>query len=149
VLLDEPGGTFWKDALSFMRHQLQDNRYILPSDMHLVRLVDNAEDAAREIDTFYSNFHSSRWVKDRFVMRMNRVLTDAALDFMNREFADLYLQGRFEQQACCEMELDEPELQRLPRLSFAFNGRDHGRLRELTDFIIEERNWAAPLGAQD
>lgn len=149
VLLDEPGGTFWKDALSFMRHQLQDNRYILPSDMHLVRLVDNAEDAAAEIDTFYSNFHSSRWLKDRFVMRMNHVLTDAALDHMNREFADLYLQGRFEQQACCEMELDEPELQQLPRLSFVFNGRDHGRLRELTDFINDKRNWAAPLGVQD
>lgn len=148
VLLDEPGGSFWSDALNFMRHQLEGNRYILPTDMHLMRLVDNAEDAATEIDNFYSNFHSSRWLKDRFVMRMNHVLTDAALAFMNDEFADLCLKGRFEQQACCEMELDEPELQQLPRLSFVFNGRDHGRLRQLTNFVNETQNWAAVPGTE-
>ena len=83
VLLDEPGGTFWKDALDFMRRQLEGNRYILPTDMRLMRLVDNAEDAAAEIDHFYSNFHSSRWLQDRFVMRMNHVLNDAAVSYMN------------------------------------------------------------------
>lgn len=145
VLLDAPGGSFWKDMLDFVRNQLQDNRYILPSDMGLVRLVDNAEDAAAEINHFYGNFHSSRWLKDRFVMRMNHVLTDAAMTFMNESFADLCLDGHFEQQACCEMELDEPELQALPRLSFVFNGRDHGRLRQLTDFINAKEHWAASL----
>lgn len=142
VLLDEPGGSFWKDALSFMRNQLQDNRYILPTDMGLMRLVDNAEDAAAEINNFYSNFHSSRWLKDRFVMRMKHALTDTALSEMNRRFANLCLRGHFEQHLSCETQLDEPELQRLPRLTFAFNGRDHGRLRELTDFINLEDHWA-------
>jgi len=149
VLLDAPGGSFWKDMLDFVRNQLQDNRYILPSDMGLVRLVDNAEDAAAEINHFYGNFHSSRWLKDRFVMRMNHVLTDAAMTFMNESFADLCLDGHFEQQACCEMELDEPELQALPRLSFVFNGRDHGRLRQLTDFINAKEHWAASLRPDD
>ena len=79
VLLDEPNGSFWADALSFMRRQLEGNRYILPTDMRLMRLVDNAEDAAAEISRFYSNFHSSRWMKDRFIMRMNHTLTSAAL----------------------------------------------------------------------
>ena len=141
VLLDEPGGTFWKDALSFMRHQLEGNRYILPTDMCLMRSVDNAEDAAAEIDHFYSNFHSSRWLKDQFVMRMNHMLSEQALAHMNEAFADLCLKDGFKQQPCCEMELDEPELQSLPRLSFVFNGRDHGRLRQLTDFINTKQNW--------
>ncbi|MEN2505808.1 LOG family protein [Stutzerimonas stutzeri] len=142
VLLDEPNGSFWADALSFMRRQLEGNRYILPTDMRLMRLVDNAEDAAAEISRFYSNFHSSRWMKDRFIMRMNHTLTSAALEALNEAFADLCLKGRFEQQACCETERDEPELQQLPRLSFVFNGRDHGRLRELTDFINDPEHWA-------
>ncbi len=34
VLLDQPGGTFWSSALTFMQSQLQDNGYILPSDMY-------------------------------------------------------------------------------------------------------------------
>lgn len=143
VLLDEPGGTFWNDALAFIRNQLEGNRYILPTDMRLMRLVDNAEDAAAEIDHFYSNFHSSRWLQDRFVMRMNNGLTDKAVSHMNEAFADLCLTGGFEQQACCELEQDEPELQSLPRLSFVFNGRNHGRLRELTDFINTRENWAS------
>lgn len=142
VLLDEPGGSFWKDALSFMRHQLQDNRYILPTDMGLMRLVDNAEDAVAEINNFYSNFHSSRWIDDRFVMRLKHSLTDEALSDMNQRFASLCLRGHFEQHARCATSLDEPELQRLPRLSFVFNGRDHGRLRELTDFINMKQHWA-------
>lgn len=141
VLLDEPGGTFWRDALNFMHRQLEGNRYILPTDMCLMRLVDNADDAATEIATFYSNFHSSRWLKDRFVMRMNHLLTEQALSHMNEAFADLCLKDGFEQQSCCEAELDEPELQSLPRLSFVFNGRDHGRLRQLTDFINKQENW--------
>ncbi|MCW3149091.1 LOG family protein [Stutzerimonas stutzeri] len=149
VLLDEPGGSFWKDALQFMRRQLEDNRYILPSDMRLVRLVYSAEEAAQEIATFYRNFHSSRWLKDRFVLRMNHPLSDAAMAHINATFADLCLSGGYEQQPCCELELDEPELQRLPRLSFAFNGRDHGRLRELTDYINETANWATPLPSED
>lgn len=144
VLLDEPGGTYWKDALHFMRHQLEGNRYILPTDMRLMRLVDSAEAAAQEINRFYGNFHSSRWLQDRFVMRMNHLLSEAAMEQLNEDFADLCLKGRFEQQACCETEQDEPELQTLPRLAFAFNGRDHGRLRELTDYLNDPDNWARP-----
>ncbi|HBX54318.1 MAG TPA: cytochrome D ubiquinol oxidase subunit II, partial [Pseudomonas sp.] len=30
VLLDQPGGSFWKDALAFIEQQLQGNGYILP-----------------------------------------------------------------------------------------------------------------------
>ncbi|MFC3609189.1 LOG family protein [Stutzerimonas tarimensis] len=141
VLLDEPGGSYWKDAMGFMERQLVENRYVLPTDMRLMRLVENAEDAAAEIDHFYSNFHSSRWLKDRFVLRMQRILHDEAIDELNERFADLCLSGRFEQQTHCEEAIDDADLQRLPRLGFVFNGRDHGRLRELTDYINDPAHW--------
>nr|MBF0684858.1 TIGR00730 family Rossman fold protein [Pseudomonas sp.] len=142
VLLDEPGGSYWKDALAFMNRQLVDNRYILPNDMRLMRLVDNPEDAAQEIAGFYRNFHSSRRFQERFVMRLNHRLSGATLAHLNEHFADLCLSGQFEHQPCCEQEMDEPELQSLPRLSFLFNGRDHGRLRELMDHINRPESWA-------
>jgi hypothetical protein len=142
VLLDEPGGSFWKDAMHFMRRQLEDNRYILPSDMHLMRLVYSAEEAAEEIAQFYRNFHSSRWIKDRFVIRMHHALSKDALNQLQQDFADLCLSGGFEQQISCEAEEDEPELCHLSRLSFIFNARDHGRLRELLDFINLAKHWA-------
>ncbi len=142
VLMDQPGGSYWAEALTFVRHQLQENRYILPTDLRLIRLVDSAEAAAEEIATFYGNYHSSRWLKDLFAIRMNRRLTEGALAALDERFADLCLQDGFRQVAGADAEQDEPELQTLPRLIFMFNGRDHGRLRELVDFINLPQNWA-------
>ena len=60
VLLDSPGGNFWQDALNFISRQLEENRYILPSDLKLLRLVQSAEEAVEEINQFYSNYRVSR-----------------------------------------------------------------------------------------
>lgn len=142
VLLDEPNGSYWKEALDFLHRQLEQNRYILPTDMKLMRLVHSAEEAADEIARFYGNYHSSRWLKGGFLIRMNHGLTETALAEIRETFADLCLQGSFEQRPHCESEKDEPEFCDLIRLAFTFNGRDHGRLRELIDFINEPQHWA-------
>lgn len=143
VLLDQPGGTYWEEALSFIRRQLAENGYILPSDLNLLRLVYSAEDAAEEIAEFYRNYHSSRWLKDSYVVRLNHALNDDALAQLNSEFADICKHGGFTQQPCCEQEHDEPELRPLPRLAFAFNGRNQGRLRGLLNFVNQPGNWLA------
>ncbi len=141
VLLDQPGGTFWKDALAFIEKQLDGNGYILSSDMHLMHLAYSAEAAAAEIAQFYRNYHSSRWLRDRFVIRLNYPLNDAAMQQLNRDFRDLCKHGDFRLQAPSELERDEPELCHLSRLAFAFNGRDHGRLRELLNLINQPQHW--------
>ena len=142
VLLDQPGGTFWTSALTFLQEQLQDNGYILPSDMRLMRLVHSAEEAAEEIAQFYRNYHSSRWLKERYVIRLNHALNETAMQQLNNEFHDLCTHGDFQQQARCDSEQDEPELCHMTRLAFAFNGRNHGRLRELLDLVNQSHNWA-------
>lgn len=142
VLLDQPGGSFWTSALTFLQEQLQDNGYILPSDMRLMRLVHSAEEAAEEIAQFYRNYHSSRWLNERYVIRLNHALSEQAMQQLNSEFRDLCKHGDFLQQGHCESELDEPELCHMTRLAFAFNGRSHGRLRELLDFTNQPHNWA-------
>ena len=146
VLLDEPGSSYWESALQFLREQLQGHHYILPSDLKLVRLVHSAEEAGQEIARFYSNFHSSRWLKSNFVIRMNQPLNTPALETLNKEFSDLCLSGSYLQQSSCEAESDEPELCALPRLAFHFNARNHGRLRELVDFINLPQNWQQNAG---
>ncbi|WP_027896779.1 TIGR00730 family Rossman fold protein [Zestomonas thermotolerans] len=142
VLLDQPGGSYWKDALEFLDRQLVGNRYILPSDMQLIRLVYGVEDAVQEIARFYSNFHSTRWLRELFVIRLQHALREEALQQLNRDFADLCKSGGFSLQPASETESDEPELRDLPRLAFHFNGRDHGRLRELVNFLNLPDNWA-------
>jgi len=142
VLLDEPGSNYWEQLLAVVGIQLRDRHYILPSDMHLVRLVHSVEEAGEEIARFYGNFHSTRWFKGQFVIRMCHRLSDAAMQQLNREFTDLCVNGGYRQRNANEQEHDEPELLNLIRLAFKFNGRDHGRLRELVDFINLPQNWA-------
>lgn len=142
VLLDQPGGHYWEGALQFMREQLEGHHYILPSDLRLARLVHSAEEAVQEIARFYRNYHSSRWLKDKYVLRMNHPLNETALLTLDKEFRDLCVTGGFHQQPVCESESDEPEFCHLIRLAFVFNARDHGRLRELMDFINLPQNWA-------
>ncbi|HHX7082299.1 TPA: LOG family protein [Pseudomonas aeruginosa] len=141
VLLDQPGGRYWEHALEFMQEQLLENHYILPADMRLMRLVHSAEDAVKEIAQFYRNFHSSRWLKGTFVIRLNHALNEAALAHLHEHFASLCLSGGFQQQAYSEQEQDEPEFRNLTHLAFVFNGRDQGRLRELLDYINLPENW--------
>ena len=141
VLLDVPEGRYWKDALHFMREQLEENGYILPSDMNLLKLATSAEEAVVEITHFYRNYHSSRWLKGLFAVRMNRPLNARALAYLHDEFADLCQADGFHQQPYCDLEQDEPEFRHLIRLAFHFNGRDHGRLRELINFINLPENW--------
>ena len=146
VLLDAPGGGFWQGALDFIRSQLEANRYILPTDLKLIRLVYSAEEAVDEINQFYANFHSTRWLKREFVVRMNHPLSERALAHLQSEFASLRLSGEFQQLAYTGEEHDEPRFSHLTRLVFNFNGRDQGRLRELVDYINLPENWAQAQG---
>jgi uncharacterized protein (TIGR00730 family) len=141
VLLDQPDGQFWPSTLTYLQAQLQDNGYILPSDMKLLRLVHSVEAAVDEIANFYSNFHSSRWLNNSFVIRLNHGLNEQSLQLINHEFVDLCDNGGFQLQGPCDSEQDEPEFCELTRLAFSFNGRNYGRLRELIDELNQPENW--------
>ncbi len=141
VLLDQEGGTYWDKALEFMREELADKNYILPSDLRLMRQVRTPLEAGREIARFYRSFHSTRWFKNRFVIRMNYPLNEQAMETLHKEFMDLCVNGGYAQVPYCPEVHNEPEFCNQHRLEFVFNGRDHGRLRELVDFINLPQNW--------
>jgi hypothetical protein len=61
---------------------------------------------------------------------------------MQEAFADLCLSDQFHQHAYSGEEHDEAQYSHLVRLAFAFNARNHGRLRELVDYINLPENWA-------
>jgi uncharacterized protein (TIGR00730 family) len=142
VLLDEPNGSFWQDALAFIHKQLEGNGYILPSDMQLLRLVNSVDDAVEEITHFYANYHSSRWLNDRFVIRLQHPVQDHLITDLPKLFGDICKGGSFiQQQGALADEGNELELSQLTRLTFAFNGRNHGRLRELLDTLNQPQHW--------
>ncbi|MDY0249191.1 MAG: LOG family protein [Pseudomonas sp.] len=141
VLLDQEGGTYWDTALQFMRTEMADKNYILPTDLRLMRQVRSPQEAGEEIARFYRSFHSTRWFNESFVMRINHPLNDQALETLHKEFLDLCVSGGFVQVPYCAARHNEPEFCNQHRLEFVFNRRDHGRLRELVDFINLPQNW--------
>ncbi|ARU89341.1 LOG family protein [Pseudomonas sp. M30-35] len=143
VLLDQPGGNFWQEALQFIERQLKDSGYILASDLNLMTLVYSADAAVEQISQFYSNYNSSRWLNKRYIIRLNHPLNNAALTTIISQFSDISKTGDFELLERADDSQDADELAGLPRLVFDFNGRNHGRLRELIDFINLRENWSS------
>ncbi|WP_313740854.1 LOG family protein [Pseudomonas sp.] len=142
VLLDSPDGTFWRDCLDFLSKQLKDNRYILPNDLNLMKLVVRSEAAVHEIERFYANYHSSRWLERDFMIRMRHPLSETALNELEEAFGDLSVGGDYRQAPDSPVGHESEDYGHLTRLTFAFPGRDQGRLRALIDFINRAENWA-------
>ena len=108
---------------------------IAPEDLGLFRVVHSAEDAVAEIEGFYRNYHSSRFVKGRLVLRLQRPLTAGQVDDLNARFAHLCQDGKIEQRSVLQEEEDEPELLALPRLVVPYDSRSAGGLRQLIDVV--------------
>jgi len=135
VLVDLPGGTYWRGWERFVRENMLAPRMLAPEDLGLFRVVHSAEDAVAEIEGFYRNYHSSRFVKGRLVLRLQRPLTAGQVDDLNVRFAHLCPDGKIEQRAALPEEADEPELLALPRLVVPYHRRSAGGLRQLIDVV--------------
>jgi hypothetical protein len=136
VLVDEPQGNYWKRWQDFIRDDLLHRGYISPSDLSLYHITDSVEDAVQEVTRFYRVYHSMRYVRNGLVLRLNCRITDATIERLNQEFADVISPGsRFEQISALPQEANEPALADLPRLRFRFNRHRMGRLRQLIDVI--------------
>ncbi len=135
VLLDAKGGTFWQTFQRFVLEQLLHGGMISDEDLHLYKITDSHEAAVREITHFYSNYHSMRYVKRKLVMRIHRPLSADRMAALNGRFSDILTEGKIEQTTPLDAEQDEVHLAHKPRLVLHFNRRNHGRLRQLIDFI--------------
>lgn len=136
VLIDEPGGTYWTKLFAFFKEKLLAEGYIGESDMALFVFVDSVENAIDHIKHFYSRYHSLRYVKDKLSIRLSRDIDREAVRILNDKFKDILLpNGCIKLSGPLPQELDEPDIESLPRLIVDFNKMDFGRLRHLIDSI--------------
>lgn len=135
VMIAPPGNTYWKDWEQFITQHLIKTRLISPEDVHLYKITDSVDKAVEELLTFYKVYHSSRFVKERFILRLNREIPDSGVEKLNQEFNDLLEDGKIEKCDVPAEESNEPELAHLPRLSMHFNRKSWGRLRLMIDHI--------------
>jgi uncharacterized protein (TIGR00730 family) len=135
VLVDRPGGTYWKTWDKHVREHLLRDQLISPDDLYLYQITDDTDQAVRLITRFYRNFHSSRFVKELFVIRLNHAPADTALRALNEDFADIIAGAPIERAKPMPEEIEDDDHVDLPRITFGFNRRDDGRLRQLIDVL--------------
>jgi uncharacterized protein (TIGR00730 family) len=136
VLVDEPGGTYWTRWIHFLEKELMTQGYISSSDFYLFERVESVDDAIDRIRSFYTRYHSLRYVGEQLVLRLTSSIGDKEVEVLRREFQDLLTpQGAIILSGPLQEESDEPELAHFPRIVLDFNRRDFGRLRKFIDAI--------------
>jgi uncharacterized protein (TIGR00730 family) len=80
VLVDRPGGTFWEKWLQFINDEVIGGEYIGASDMCLVHLSHDVDDAVQEIERFYSNYISTTIAEGRAAVVVRQLPTSEQLE---------------------------------------------------------------------
>jgi uncharacterized protein (TIGR00730 family) len=144
VLLDEPGGTFWKGLQRFIDEQLVAGGVISPDDFDRVLVTDSVQAAAAEITDFWRNYDSLRWVGGRLVIRLRSEPTDAEVDELNDRFGALLVSGRIERSGPLRPEREDDDRLDLPRLVLRLDQVQVGALHRLIRAL--NRLESAPAG---
>jgi uncharacterized protein (TIGR00730 family) len=135
LMIDEPGGDYWKRWDDYVREVLLERGLISPPDLSLYKVTDSVDEAVAEVRQFYRVYHSMRYVHGDLVLRLQRWLPEALLGRIRDEYADLLMGGTFEQTEALPEEANDHQVAHLPRLRFRFDRKSLGRLRQLIDLI--------------
>jgi uncharacterized protein (TIGR00730 family) len=146
VMLDPRGSDYWHKWLDFVHEQILARGFLLDSDLALFRIAETPEAAVDEIEHFYRNYQSARFVGDRLVLRVKREPGPERLDALNGEFADLLDHGAIQAIGPTSPELREGDALELRRIAL-YPKHAYGRIRQLID-ALNEIDPDAPEGAQ-
>ena len=135
IMLAPPGNPYWKDWLTFTKKRILKSKMITKDDLSLFKITDSIIDAKNEIIKFYRVYHSYRFVAARLVIRIKHKIHPAFIEKLNEEFSDIIDSGWIQQGKAMREEANEKDIWHLPRLTFHFDKRSYGRLRQLIDKI--------------
>jgi len=139
VLVDEPGGTFWKSFITYVSEHLMAHKLISAEDFDLFKVTDSMTEARDAILRYYHNFHSYRFVGSYLVIRLQRAISEEKLTELRRDFLSIIQPaGEMFQRDALPQEANEPEIAHLPRLCLTFNRIHYGFLRKLIDRLNED-----------
>ncbi|MDJ0657926.1 MAG: LOG family protein [Crocosphaera sp.] len=134
VLIDEPGGDYWKTWNEYNYNNLLSRGLISAEDSSLYTITDSLATACNVIREFYCVYHSSRYIDNLLVLRLNSELTDEQVEQLNEEYNDILVKGKIEKSQALPQESDD-ETAKLPRLTLHFNRLNSGRLYQMINQI--------------
>lgn len=136
VMLDLPGGTYWRRWAEFISAELAAPGYTDARDLAFVTFESDPQRAVAHIRAFYRRYHSLRYVGDTLVVRLSSALSPGQIAALKAEFADMLLPGGdLVAGTAAPEEHDTPALLELPRLVIDFDRRQFARLRQCIDRI--------------
>ena len=135
VLLDLPDDRFWHSIDDMIRTQLLVRGLVSPEDLALYRVCDSISDATLEIQNFYRNYHSIRYIGKHLIMRLNNEPTVQLLEGLKSRFGHLCRTGGFEVVQPHSAERAENDHVEKFRLRFDPNSSNAGGLREMINFL--------------
>ena len=138
ILMDLFDKPYWQQWEKFLREAMLSRGYITGREFSFFKIMDSVEAALGEIQTFYRNFHSYRFVKRDLVIRLNHPPAPGLIDTLNQAFADILTGGKITQTEPLPEEADDPGTLHLHRLSVPFKREDFARLRQMIDVINGE-----------
>jgi hypothetical protein len=133
VLIDRPGGTYWKTWDKQVREHLLRNELISADDLNFYQSTDSPDQAVKWITRFYRNYHSSRFVGEQLVMRLQHPPSPSAVAALNEDFADIITAAPLRVVEATPDEREDDDFVDLPRVAFRFDRKSYGRLRQLID----------------
>lgn len=124
ICMDPKGSSYWNGWRNFLKRELAGHHMIDPDDLGLIHYTHDHHDAVRVITQFYRNYHSSRYIGDRLIIRVKVPLTKKKLQELNKEFKSILAKGTIEQYMKPFPE-EEKEIHTagLPRIALYFNRR--------------------------
>jgi hypothetical protein len=131
VFIDAPGGSYWKEWGDYVEEHLHGRGLISDEDLSLFKITDSVDEGVREILNFYSNYHSSRYVRDLLVLRVRHAPGPAELEALNQEFRPLLSKGAIEVGG--PLPEERGEVDHCTRVILHFDRRSVARLRLLID----------------
>jgi uncharacterized protein (TIGR00730 family) len=130
VLVDPPGGSYWKSWEIYQRDHLLKAGLISEEDLYLYTLTDRVDQACEAIAGFYKVFHSSRYVGENLILRLKCEPSDETLDYLNSKYSRLLVDGQILRGTVLPEEIGS-DTEHLARLTLHFNQRDLGLLYQL------------------
>jgi uncharacterized protein (TIGR00730 family) len=136
VMLDAPGGTYWRGYESFLRDTVLGQGFIDETDLDLFKVTDSMEEAIQEIEGFYRVYHSERYCNGELVIRMTIAPSDETIASLNGEFSDVLIDPIRRTEPYAQEIRDDDHVD-LPRIVLNYDRSKTGRLRRLIDRLNE------------
>ena len=131
VFVDTLFGTYWNSWLKFVENGIMKNNLLYKNDLNLFKVVHTVNDAVNEVVNFYRVYNSLRYVGNRMILRLNKSISNAQIDRLNRKYRDILVSGKIE---CCDPTKEEVRTKDklgFFRLSMNFDRKSYGLLMAL------------------